>query len=263
TLNNVYINIAGTLNFDQNKTLALDINSVVNIQSGGTLTATHPTPNELLSINGVTKYDGKNDGTISGPVAATATTGSSPSGFTMVTLPVDFVSFSATRGNGTVQLVWNTTNEINNSHFEIERSANGTSWEAIGDVAAGTPSLDHSYTYTDEAAPAAQAQYRIRQVDIDGNYQYSKVVVVDGAVKATAEATIVVSGKTLSILNANATGNRIVVRLIAISGQVLQQQSFEGNSGRIDMHVDASATGVYVVQVTDGNQWSVAKEVLL
>ena len=263
TLNDVYITIEGTLDFDQNNTLALDVASAVSILSGGSLTATHPAPNELLSIDGVTKYDGKNDGTIAGPTAATATTGSSPSGFTMVILPVSFVSFSADRSNGTVRLVWNTANEKNNSHFEVERSTDGSDWETIGNVAAGTNSSTDSYTYTDEAAPAAQTQYRIRQVDFDGNYGYSKVVLVGGATTATAQATIVASGRTVSIFLGNASGSRLIVRVITIGGQVLQQQSFESAAGRVDLTAPASTTGVYVVQVTDGNQWSVAKKVML
>lgn len=263
SLNNVYIGIAGTLNFNQNNTMALDVVSVVYILSGGTLTATHPTPNELLTINGVTKYDGKTDGTISGPVAATALTGSSPSGFSLVTLPVAFVSFSANRSQGTVQLVWNTANEMNNSHFEVERSANGSDWETIGHVAAGTSALADTYTYRDEAAPAAQTQYRIRQVDIDGNYGYSQVVLVGATTAATAQATIIASGKTVSIFPANISGSRLIVRVITIGGQVLQQQSFESTAGRIDLNVATATTGIYIVQVTDGSQWSLAKKVML
>lgn len=265
TLNSVYITIGGTLNFNQNNTLALDVNSIVNILSGGTLTATHPTPNELLTINGVTKYDGKVDGTISGPAAATALTGADPAGFSMVVLPVTFESFTANRGHGTVELVWNTANEMNNGHFEVERSANGTDWQTIGNVAAGTSSLDNSYSYMDEAAPAAQTQYRIRQVDLDGNFMYSKVVLVAGTApaNATAQATIFASGKTVSIVPGEVSNNKILVRVITIGGQVLQQQSFEGNTGRIDMNVTTNTTGVYVVQVTDGSQFSIAKKVML
>lgn len=263
TLNNIFITIGGTLNFNQNQSLTLDAASVVNILSGGTLTATHPTPNELLSIGGSTKYNGKNDGTLSGPVEATNMTGNSPSGFTIVTLPVNFVSFYANRGNGTVELVWNTGNENNNSHFEIERSTTGTTWESIGNVAAGTNPSDNSYAFTDEAAPTVQTQYRIRQVDLDGNFEYSKVVMVNGTNTAVAEARIIASGKTVSILLGNASASRLVVRVISVSGQVLQQQSIESASSRIDLNVSAATTGIYVVQVTDGNQLSIAKEVML
>lgn len=263
TLNNVYLLIAGTLNFNQNNTLALDINSVVNIPAGGTLTATHPTPNELISINGVTKFNGKTDGTISGPASATSMTGSDPAGFTQVTLPVTFVSFSANRGERTVELVWNTVNENNNSHFEIERSANGSDWQTIGDVAAGTNSLSNSYSFTDESAPAAQTEYRIRQVDLDGNYAYSKVVLIGGSKTATAQVTIFATGKTVSIVTGNMNSSKLIVRVISIGGQVLRQQSFAGNGGRIDMAVNTNTTGVYFVQVTDGNQLSIVKEVML
>jgi hypothetical protein len=263
TLNNVYINIAGTLNFNQNNTLALDVNSVVNIQSGGTLTATHPTPNELLTINGVTKYDGKTDGSIPGPVQANVMTGSSPSGFSEVILPVNFVSFTAIRGDGTVQLNWNTTGEINNSHFEVERSADGSAWQTIGNVAPGTSSLANSYTYTDEAAPVAQTEYRIRQVDFNGNSLYSSVVVVGAAANSTARAKIFANGKTVSIFPENISGSRITVRVITMGGQVLQQETVEAASGRIDLSVSTASTGIYVVQVTDGSQWALAKKVML
>ncbi|HET6256314.1 MAG TPA: G8 domain-containing protein [Puia sp.] len=263
SLNGVTINISGTLNFSQNNTLALDAASTVIIGSGGSITATHATPNELLTIAGKTKYDGKNDGTITGPAEATAATGSSPTGFTNIVLPVTFVSFSANRSNDAVQLIWNTTNEINNSHFEVERSADGTNWETIGEVAAGTSSLADSYTYTDESAPSAQTQYRICQIDVNGNFIYSTIVLVSGTQTTTAQPTIIASGKTISIFPANASGNRLFVRVITISGQVLQQQSFETASARIDLTVSTSTVGVYVVQVTDGSQWSVAKKVML
>lgn len=260
TLNNVYILIGGTLNFNQNNKLALDINSVVNIVAGGTLTATHPTPNELITINNTTVYNGKDDGTLTGPLEATSTTGG---GFTEVTLPVNFVSFAANRSNGTVQLVWSTSNEINNSHFEVERSANGSDWETIGDVAAGANSMGDTYTYTDEAAPAAQTQYRIRQVDLNGNYAYSSVVLVSGTTTTNTQVRIVSTGKTVSIFPGTESGGRIIVRVITIGGQVLQQQSFGSTPGRIDLTVATSTTGVYVVQVTDGSQWSIAREVML
>jgi hypothetical protein len=262
TLNNAYIAIAGTLNFNQNNKLALDAASVVNILSGGTLTATHPTPNELLTINGVTKYDGKTDNTITGPLAATALTGSSPSGFTQVILPVSFVSFAANRSNGTVQLAWNTANEMNNGHFEIERSTGSSDWETIGTVAAGASSAD-SYTFTDEASPAVETEYRIRQVDVDGQYSYSKVVSVSGMETATAQATIVANGKTVSVFPQNVSGSRLIVRVISIGGQVLQQQSLASTAGRIDLTVPTATTGVYVVQVTDGSQWSLVRKVML
>jgi len=264
TLNNVYITIAGTLNFEQNNSLALNNASIVSILNGGMLTATHPTPNELVTIGGVIKYDGKTDNTIAGPAVANSNTNTSPSGFaiTPITLPVTFVSFSAGRTNdGAVQLNWATANEINNGHFEIERSLDGSNWTSLAVITAGNNPLGDSYTYSDETATAAQTSYRIRQVDIDGKYMYSKVVMIGAA--ANAQATIIASGRTVTIFPEKLSGGHLMVRLITLGGQVLQQQSFETASSRIDLTLSTSANGMYLVQVTDGNQWSVIKKVML
>lgn len=263
TLNNVYITIAGTLNFNQNNSLSLDNSSVVYITGTGMLTASHPTPNELLSIGGVEKYNGKNDVTVGGPAIATSATSTSPSGFSSnpITLPVTFVSFSANRADNTVQLTWTTTNEINNSHFEIQRSIDGSNWTTLGTVAAGGSSLADTYNFTDENAPAAQSLYRILQVDLDSKAAYSKIVMVSAT--ANAQVTIVATGRTVTILPEKLAGGRLMVRVITLGGQVLQQQSFESAASRIDLSLSTATNGIYLVQVTDGSQWSVVKKVML
>src|SRR5258708_2393630 len=197
-LNNVYLTIGGTLNFNQNNSLALDNISIVSILGTGMLTASHPTPNELLSIGGVNKYVGKNDVTVGGPSMSTSATSTSPSGFTVtpVTLPVIFGSFSANRtSNGPLQLIWDTTHEPENSHLEVQRSIDGSDWTSIGTVAAGGNSVADSYTYSDEAAPAGQTLYRILQVDLDGKSMYSKIV--SAGAPANAQATIIATGRTV------------------------------------------------------------------
>jgi len=100
-------------------------------------------------------------------------------------------------------------------------------------------------------------------VDLDGNFQYSQVMLVGGTATAAARATIFASGKTVSVLLQNETGSRLIVRVITLGGQVLQQESFESAAGRIDLNVAAATAGVYVVQLTDGNQFSLATKVIL
>ena len=263
-LNNVYLTIAGTLDFNPNNSLALDASSAVAILNGGLLTATHPTPNELLSIAGVNKYVGKNDISLAGPAMATSATSASPAGFTLnpYSLPVTFVSFSANRAdNGAVQLTWNTTNEINNSHFEIERSIDGSDWTTLGTIAAGGNAIADTYTFTDESALTAQTMYRILQVDRDGKSMYSKIVVTGPT--ANAQAMIIATGRTVTILPEKLAGSRLVVRVITLGGQVLQQQTFESAASRIDLSLSTATNGIYLVQVTDGSQWSVVKKVML
>src|SRR5262249_22153854 len=141
---------------------------------------------------------------ITGPASATASTGSSPTGFvgSLYTLPVEFVAFSANRvEDHAVELSWRTANERNNSHFEVERSLDGSSWtmvgsinagsgaagsEAAGSGAAGSGAAADSYGFADDNAPAAQVMYRVRQVDVDGNYMYSKIAIAGAVANAQA-----------------------------------------------------------------------------
>ena len=263
SLNNVFLTVGGTLTFKQNNSLDLDAASIINILSTGVITAAHPTPNELISIGGNNKFVGNQDVAITGPSSATVSTGNSPTGFVghLYTLPVVFVAVSANRvDDHAVELSWRTANEINNSHFEVERSLDGSGWTMVATINAGVNGAANSYSFSDENAPAAQAMYRVRQVDIDGNFIYSKIAIAGGV--ANAQATIFASGRTVSILPGS-TGGRLTVRVVSIGGQVLQQQNYEGAAGRIDVTVAGAPTGIYLVQVTDGSQWSVVKKVML
>jgi hypothetical protein len=113
-------------------------------------------------LNGLT-----NDATI---YFATKTLSAAP-------MPVELVSFTAAAERGQVCLRWKTASEVNNYGFEIEHRSNGV-WQKIGFVEGhGTTNAPQSYSYADNAAKGQQA-YRLKQVDRDGKYEYSKAVEV-------------------------------------------------------------------------------------
>ncbi len=100
-----------------------------------------------------------------------------------IPLPVNFISFTAKKAsNNTALIKWQTVSEINNSHFEIERSLNGVSFIKIGTVKANNNSNEaQNYQYTDNAianrTPAAF--YRIKQVDYNGKSNSTNVQLVN------------------------------------------------------------------------------------
>lgn len=95
-------------------------------------------------------------------------------------LPVSWLSFSAEKVNDVNYLSWSTASEQNNSHFVIERSYDGLSFDAIGEVrGAGNSSSVLSYIFEDRDANAGLVYYRIKQVDYDGNFTYSSVQVIN------------------------------------------------------------------------------------
>ncbi len=103
-----------------------------------------------------------------------------------VPLPVELTSFSAEYANNSVQLNWETATEVNNFGFDIERqyqvsSSEYQEWERIGLVYGhGTTNSPKYYSYIDEDLPNADKLfYRLKQIDNDGTYAYSKTVEVD------------------------------------------------------------------------------------
>jgi hypothetical protein len=93
-------------------------------------------------------------------------------------LPVTLTAFTAMAApNRTVALAWTTASEVNNDYFEVQHSADGITFEAVGRVAGHqTTSQASTYTFVD-AAPGAAAThyYRLRQVDLDSRSTFGPV----------------------------------------------------------------------------------------
>ncbi len=117
------------------------------------------------------------DGTDTDPVVE----GFQPDQANCIVLPVKLTSFTAVPKNYDVLLNWQTEQEINSSHFIVERSTNGFSFTSIGRVEAkGTSDTRVAYHFTDNKPVIFDrpVYYRLRSVDKDGSFQYSRIVYV-------------------------------------------------------------------------------------
>lgn len=125
-------------------------------------------------INSVTiRYDNA-PGCNSNPAAQAIAIGSVS--FNSTTLPVSLFDFNGHRLSKDVLLNWKTQQEINAASFDIERNSNGN-WETIGNVPAKGNSNDiTSYNYTDINPQNTVLLYRLKQIDLDGNYKYSNII---------------------------------------------------------------------------------------
>ena len=103
----------------------------------------------------------------------------------VIPLPVELISFTSSNINSKVLLNWQTATEVNNYGFEIERSVAQISnlrnnWEKIGFVAGhGNSNSPKDYSFIDVNPPSGKLQYRLKQIDTDGSFQYSQVVEVE------------------------------------------------------------------------------------
>ncbi|MDQ3021243.1 MAG: T9SS type A sorting domain-containing protein [Bacteroidota bacterium] len=91
-------------------------------------------------------------------------------------LPVELSSFTSTVNRRDVNLNWTTVSELNNSGFNIERSIDhpeGSGWSMIGNVHGnGTTTTLHSYSFTDRGLSSGKYNYRLKQIDFNGNFAY-------------------------------------------------------------------------------------------
>ncbi len=95
-------------------------------------------------------------------------------------LPVELVSFTANNMNNSVVLNWQTATEINNQCFEIERNIDGNNWVTVGSVVGhGNSNVVRDYSFVDTKLQGnGNYEYRLKQIDNDGNFEYFNTVEV-------------------------------------------------------------------------------------
>ena len=100
-------------------------------------------------------------------------------------LPVELESFTSSIIGNSIELKWKTATEVNNYGFDIERKIGGqeattNNWEKIGFVKGnGNSNSPKYYSFTDSNTISGTYNYRLKQIDTDGKYEYSKVIEVD------------------------------------------------------------------------------------
>jgi hypothetical protein len=96
-------------------------------------------------------------------------------------LPVELTSFNAIAKSNAVELAWKTATEINNFGFDVEKNVSG-SWSKIGFVEGnGTTNAPKNYNFVDAKVSVydlveGTVSYRLKQIDRDGKFEYSKTV---------------------------------------------------------------------------------------
>lgn len=92
-------------------------------------------------------------------------------------VPVELTSFTATAQDQQVTLNWSTATELNNNGFEIQRSLNNSDFVTVGYVKGkGTTTNNTDYVYVDRNLAQGNYSYRLKQIDFNGQYEYSEVI---------------------------------------------------------------------------------------
>lgn len=172
------------------------------------------------------------------------------------TLPLDLLSFTGKMINQRTKLEWLTTNEMNLSGFEVERRSNDA-WIRIGRLAAKNISGDHRYEIWDEQPASGMNYYRLKMIDTDGSFKYSKMIMVSVNLPSLEIYPNPNKGQfSVRIDNAARTA---ALKLFDASGKMVHQQQLVQGMNRVD--VRSLSGGMYVLRID--NEWQSYSERLI
>lgn len=169
-----------------------------------------------------------------------------------VPLPVELILFNAESDSKVTRINWATASEKNSSHFDVERSSNGLNFESIGSVSAkGYSSQKISYAFQDEKPLTGTSYYRLKQVDLDGTFEYSRLVSVkrkDGPATLTLFPTVTTGDINLEFPLSLAETN---IQLYTTAGRLVQSVTIPAQLTNFKVNVERLQTGNYFFVLLD------------
>ena len=200
-------------------------------------------------------------------------------------LPVELVNFYGELAENTVKLAWETATEVNNYGFEVERQksqedSQNTVWEKIGLInGSGTSNSPRQYSFTDSNLPLSdKVSYRLRQIDNDGTFTYSKEVTVDLSTitgiknkeiqnefvllqnypnpfnPSTAIPFRLVEGGFVNLTIYNMLGEKVTV---------LINQQMEAGQHQREFNADELPSGTYIYKITVDDKFTEDKKMMV
>ena len=172
-------------------------------------------------------------------------------------LPVELMYFHAAMvANKDALLRWATATESNNDGFEVQRSSDGLRFEKIGWVN-GSSAAQHlrQYQYLDRDLPAGLYYYRLRQVDLDGGFEFSEIRSLHAAGDASAWRLYPNPVADLLYFSGPISSQGISLSIFDASGRLLARRIL------VEDHLDLSdlPAGVYYIRIDDVKQGNLFK----
>jgi hypothetical protein len=185
-------------------------------------------------------------------------------------VPVELSSFTIDVNKNNITLNWSTATETNNRGFEVQRSISGREFEAIAFVdGKGTTSEMQYFSYTDEELSEGVYNYRLKQVDYDGTFEYSNEIsaeVVIPKVYLLSQNYPNPFNPATTISYSIKNKGFVTLKVFDILGNEIKTLvNNEQEAGKYQLEFNASSltSGVYLYTLTAGDFVSTKKMILL
>ncbi len=243
----------GTLTFgNPNSNIQFSASSVVNWYVGGNIVTPTPSNQDAITI-GSTEFshaDIKNG--VIGPGSQLSESGAA-------LLPVELTLFKGvnTEGKGVV-LEWRTATEFDNAGFYLQRSNDGRFWDELALVPGhGTTTEEKSYFFTDQNPEPGINYYRLRQVDYDGQFEYSKVISVEVRLDAGNLGLYPNPARNMVTLDFQSDyAGEATLTLYDLRGRRVKTQTImlEGGAHRSGIELTGMPAGMYLAEMVAGRE---------
>ncbi len=173
-----------------------------------------------------------------------------------VVVPVTLLKFTGSANANGNRLVWEVENEINFAHYILERSEDGATFSPVGTLSATGA---RSYQFLDQTAVGGGIYfYRLKQVDMDGNFRYSNTIQLSGAVsRFTVSATPNPFAGALKLSITSPVRESVTITITDLGGRKLFEQPATLQTGMQVLQIPQLAklaTGMYQVVVHSRQQ---------
>lgn len=170
-------------------------------------------------------------------------------------LPVELLTFTARPINDNIHLEWETASELNNEGFYVQKSADGNDWKNLTFISGHHTTISKkSYDFIDRDVLSGPNYYRLKQVDFDGKFDFSNVVIVD---MSDRNSSIMLFPNPVSEELFISTTYDVDVDIYNTLGQKINCLQI---SGEKSFDMSNLRAGVYVLQFSNGIVKQVIKE---
>jgi hypothetical protein len=180
-------------------------------------------------------------------------------------LPVELTSFLGERVREEIQLSWETSSETQNKGFEIHRSSNNSTWEKLGWVDGnGSSTQPHVYAFDDTKPAYGINYYRLKQIDFDGAFEYSKIIAIennhsDFKIQVFPNPTT----RNFNIRIANPLLQKMKIQINDNLGMKIWESNLMVGESGWSKELEIERNGVYLISIQLGNETYYERIVIL
>ncbi|MDP3831550.1 MAG: M14 family zinc carboxypeptidase, partial [Ignavibacteriaceae bacterium] len=187
-------------------------------------------------------------------------------------IPVELISFKGINVDNSVELSWTTATETNNKGFEIERAFadSESNWENIGFVnGVGTSTSNKEYRFIDDTPLLLTSKYRLKQIDFDGTFSYSKEIQINTGQELDFHLSQNYPNpfnmETVIVLYVPKERNVQIKVYNSLGAEVAEILNEVKRAGIYELKFDGSelSSGIYFYKINAGNFSSIKKMILM